>query len=206
MLNHPVQTLSHGLPSVLTDSSLLGSEKADDGQKDIEQDGPFGVKPGDVHQRSIHRQQQPNPPGHNEEKQFHVPFEPGSHGGIVEKLMKQGGEEVHNTKVSGSHLICLVDNPFGGHRNQCQSSQEEKVGNDDKMICLPHGKETADKAQSENAKAVKKVIAQLTENGVAEKSIRTTYYSMYPEYDYSGDGEQQRCPSRPFPQSFRERM
>ena len=51
--------------------------------------------------------------------------------------------------------------------------------------------ETAEKAQSENAKTVKTAITQLTKNGVAEKSIRTTYYSMYPEYDYSGDGEQQ---------------
>lgn len=51
-------------------------------------------------------------------------------------------------------------------------------------------KETAEQAQASNAQAVDKVIAVLTENGVAEQSIRTTYYSMYPQYDYSGNGEQ----------------
>lgn len=52
-------------------------------------------------------------------------------------------------------------------------------------------KETAEQAQSENTKAVKAMIAQLTANGVAEKSIRTTYYTMYPQNDYSDSGEQQ---------------
>ena len=33
--------------------------------------------------------------------------------------------------------------------------------------------------------AVKNVIAVLTERGVEEKSIRTTGYNMYPQYDYS---------------------
>ena len=44
-------------------------------------------------------------------------------------------------------------------------------------------------AQSKNSEAVKNVIEVLTGRGVEEKSIRTTYYSMYPQYDWS-DGEQ----------------
>lgn len=43
---------------------------------------------------------------------------------------------------------------------------------------------TAEKAQTENAEKVDRVIAVLTERGVAEKSIRTTDYSMYPRYNY----------------------
>ena len=38
--------------------------------------------------------------------------------------------------------------------------------------------ETAELAQSKNSEAVQKVIDVLTERGVEEKSIRTTYYSM----------------------------
>ena len=49
---------------------------------------------------------------------------------------------------------------------------------------------TAELAQSKNSEAVKKVIAVLTERGVDEKSIRTTNYSMSPQYDYSEMGEQ----------------
>ena len=49
--------------------------------------------------------------------------------------------------------------------------------------------ETAELAQSKNSEAVQKVIDILTERGVEEKSIRTTYYSMYPQYDWS-DGDQ----------------
>ncbi len=43
----------------------------------------------------------------------------------------------------------------------------------------------ADQAQAKNSEAVDKVIAVLTERGIEEKSIRTTNYSMYPQYDYS---------------------
>ena len=50
--------------------------------------------------------------------------------------------------------------------------------------------QTAEAAQSKNTEAVNKVIALLTERGVEEKSIRTTNYSMYPQYDYSEMGEQ----------------
>lgn len=49
---------------------------------------------------------------------------------------------------------------------------------------------TAEEAQSKNGEAVDQVIAVLTECGVEEKSIRTTYYGMYPQYDWSDDGEQ----------------
>lgn len=48
----------------------------------------------------------------------------------------------------------------------------------------------ADLAQSKNSEAVKKVIEVLTSRGVEEKSIRTTNYSMYPQYDWSEGGEQ----------------
>ena len=48
---------------------------------------------------------------------------------------------------------------------------------------------TAELAQSKNSEAVKNVIEVLTGRGVEEKSIRTTYYSMYPQYDWS-DGDQ----------------
>ena len=44
---------------------------------------------------------------------------------------------------------------------------------------------TAELAQSRNSEAVEKVMAVLTERGIDEKSIRTTNYSMYPQYDYS---------------------
>lgn len=50
--------------------------------------------------------------------------------------------------------------------------------------------ETAELAQSKNSEAVQKVIDVLTERGVEEKSIRTTYYNMYPQYDYSEAGGQ----------------
>lgn len=49
---------------------------------------------------------------------------------------------------------------------------------------------TAEKAQNQNSEAVDKVIKVLTEKGVEEKSIRTTNYSMYPQYDYSENGNQ----------------
>ena len=49
---------------------------------------------------------------------------------------------------------------------------------------------TAEEAQSKNSEAVDNVIAVLTKNGVEEKSIRTSYYNMYPQYDYSDGGEQ----------------
>lgn len=51
-------------------------------------------------------------------------------------------------------------------------------------------RETAEEAQSANTEAVNRVIAVLTENGVSEQSIRTTYYNMYPQYDYTGNGEE----------------
>lgn len=49
---------------------------------------------------------------------------------------------------------------------------------------------TADLAQSRNSEAVKQVIEVLISRGVEEKSIRTTSYSMYPQYDWSEGGEQ----------------
>lgn len=48
---------------------------------------------------------------------------------------------------------------------------------------------TAAQAQSENSKAVQKVLEALTARGIEEKSICTTSYYMYPQYDYS-DGEE----------------
>lgn len=49
--------------------------------------------------------------------------------------------------------------------------------------------QTAELAQSMNSEAVKNVIEVLTGRGIEEKSIRTAYYSMYPQYDWS-DGNQ----------------
>jgi len=49
---------------------------------------------------------------------------------------------------------------------------------------------TAESAQSRNSEAVQNVIDVLTGHGVEEKSIRTTNYNMYPQYDYSEGGEQ----------------
>ena len=49
---------------------------------------------------------------------------------------------------------------------------------------------TAELAQSKNSEAVQKVMDVLTERGIEDKSIRTTNYSMYPQYDYSEMGEQ----------------
>lgn len=49
---------------------------------------------------------------------------------------------------------------------------------------------TAEAAQAGNTEAVNHVIDVLTGRGVAETSIRTTYYNMYPQYDYSSNGSQ----------------
>ncbi len=50
--------------------------------------------------------------------------------------------------------------------------------------------QTPDLAQSKNSEAVNKVIEVLTGRGVEEKSIRTENYNMYPQYDWSENGEQ----------------
>ena len=49
---------------------------------------------------------------------------------------------------------------------------------------------TAEEALAKNSEAVDKVMEVLTGRGVGEKSIRTTNYSMYPQYDWSEGGEQ----------------
>ena len=49
---------------------------------------------------------------------------------------------------------------------------------------------TAALAQSKNSETVAAVVAALRERGVEEKSIRTSYYNLYPMIDYSDDGEQ----------------
>ena len=49
---------------------------------------------------------------------------------------------------------------------------------------------TADAAQKKNSEDVDRVISVLTGRGIEEKSIRTSDYSMYPQYDYSTNGEQ----------------
>ena len=49
---------------------------------------------------------------------------------------------------------------------------------------------SAELAQAKNSEAVQKVMDVLTERGIEGKSIRTTNYSMYPQYDYSEMGEQ----------------
>jgi len=48
---------------------------------------------------------------------------------------------------------------------------------------------TAEKAQSENSRAVDRVVQALTALGIEEKSIRTSGYGMYPRYDYSAEKE-----------------
>ena len=49
--------------------------------------------------------------------------------------------------------------------------------------------ETVDQATATAAERAEAVIADLTSNGVAEEDITTTDYSIYPEYDYSGNQE-----------------
>ena len=49
---------------------------------------------------------------------------------------------------------------------------------------------TAEAAQNKNTEAVNKVMDVLTGRGIEEKSIRTNRYSMYPQYDWSDNGEQ----------------
>jgi uncharacterized protein len=49
--------------------------------------------------------------------------------------------------------------------------------------------ETVDQAASTAAEKAQGVIDALTSNGVAEEDITTTDYSIYPEYDYSGNEE-----------------
>ena len=46
---------------------------------------------------------------------------------------------------------------------------------------------TPDAAQQENAETIDKVIAHLKERGIEEKSIQTSGYNLYPEYDYNGN-------------------
>jgi hypothetical protein len=45
---------------------------------------------------------------------------------------------------------------------------------------------TVNEATTEAAKLADTVIAALTSGGVADRDIQTTSYSIYPEYDYSG--------------------
>ncbi len=45
---------------------------------------------------------------------------------------------------------------------------------------------TAEGAQKKNAETISKVIETLKARGVEEKSIRTSRYNLYPEYDYNG--------------------
>ena len=45
--------------------------------------------------------------------------------------------------------------------------------------------ESPDEAQTQNSEAVNRVISILTGRGIEEKSIRTTNYSMYPQYYWS---------------------
>ena len=45
-------------------------------------------------------------------------------------------------------------------------------------------------AQKKNSESVDKVIAKLKELGVDEKSITTSGYSIYPQYDYSSDKQE----------------
>ena len=47
---------------------------------------------------------------------------------------------------------------------------------------------TAQQAQEKNSETVQNVTETLVQKGVEEKSIRTSNYSMYPQYDY-GEGE-----------------
>ena len=49
---------------------------------------------------------------------------------------------------------------------------------------------TAEEAQNKNSEAVKKVMDVMTGRGIEEKSIRTNSYNMYPQYDWSDNGEQ----------------
>jgi len=49
---------------------------------------------------------------------------------------------------------------------------------------------TPEQAQSKNSEAVQKVMDVLTGRGIEEKSIRTDSYSMYPQYDWSENGDQ----------------
>ena len=49
--------------------------------------------------------------------------------------------------------------------------------------------ETVDDAATTAAEKAQALIEALTSNGVAEEDITTTDYSIYPEYDYSGNQE-----------------
>ena len=49
---------------------------------------------------------------------------------------------------------------------------------------------TAEEAQNQNTEAVNAVIETLTGRGIEERSIRTVNYSIYPQYDYSANGDQ----------------
>ena len=49
---------------------------------------------------------------------------------------------------------------------------------------------TAEAAQNKNSEAVNNVMEVLTSRGIEEKSIRTNRYNMYPQYDWSENGDQ----------------
>ena len=49
---------------------------------------------------------------------------------------------------------------------------------------------TADEAQKNNSEAVRNVMDVLTARGIEEKSIQTTSYSLYPQYDWLETGDQ----------------
>ena len=75
------------------------------------------------------------------------------------------------------------------HSVTTTASAETKVAPDKACINVGVVSRNADAAvaQDDNAKKVDAVIAALTSNGIAEKSIQTEYVNLYPTYDYQSD-------------------
>jgi uncharacterized protein YggE len=85
-----------------------------------------------------------------------------------------------------------VNNAETAHTGISVSGMGEVTGTPDTVevdLGVSVLEETVDQAASTAAERAESLIAALTSNGVAEEDITTTDYSIYPEYDYSGNQE-----------------
>ncbi len=50
-------------------------------------------------------------------------------------------------------------------------------------------KDSAESSKNENSKISERVLNQLENNGISKDEIETSYYNIYPEYDYTQEGQ-----------------
>lgn len=92
----------------------------------------------------------------------------------------------------GSTPQVTVNNSEGTHMGISVTGMGEVTGTPDTVevdLGVSVLGETVDQATATAAERADAVIAALTSNGVADEDITTTDYSIYPEYDYSGNQE-----------------